>query len=188
MSIERFVGMTATLATGIETVVLPFNEHHQSDLSEAALLLLLERLQALYPTLVVLSCVEIELAMHLEQQLQQRKLPVIHINARQVADFAQGQGLTSDQRMPNANLLAQFGQAIRPHTTQRDTLENQELNALLSRRLQLIEMLMSEKNRLRLGGGYAASPYVERHVHAHVAWLETALEDVDTRLKPFWLL
>lgn len=56
--------------------------------------------------------------------------------------------------------------------------ETRALEALLTRRRQLVEMLTMEKNRL-----HGAPKAVRRDIAAHIAWLEKRLRDVDGELK-----
>lgn len=53
----------------------------------------------------------------------------------------------------------------------------QLLDALLTRRRQLLEMLTAEKNRL----GFAPRP-LHRRIQQHIRWLERQLDDVTTEL------
>ena len=56
--------------------------------------------------------------------------------------------------------------------------ETQVLNSLTARRHQVMNMLVSEKNRLGTAIG-AVSPRIE----AHIAWLEQELSDLDQGLR-----
>ena len=63
----------------------------------------------------------------------------------------------------------------------------QELASVLSRRLQIVEMLTAEKNRLQ-----RAIPSVRRDIKRHIRWLEKSLANLDDELKeaivksPIW--
>ena len=60
----------------------------------------------------------------------------------------------------------------------RDT-ETQVLASLVSRRHQVMTMLVSEKNRLRSDAAHA----VRTRIEAHIAWLKRELDDLDKNLR-----
>jgi transposase len=75
-------------------------------------------------------------------------LPVVVANPRQVRDFAKATGQLAKTDRIDADILALFADRVRPAVRPLPDAEAQELEALLSRRRQLIEMLGAEKNRL----------------------------------------
>jgi transposase len=87
----------------------------------------------------------------------------------------------------DAQVLAQFGEAVRPEVRPLPDAATQELSALVNRRRQLIEMLTAEKNRLRL-----ATKKVRPNIEAHIRWLEGELLDLEgglgdvIRSSPVW--
>ena len=56
--------------------------------------------------------------------------------------------------------------------------DTQELKALLARRRQLLEMMVAEKNRLKM-----ASTAVEKDIREHIEWLKRKLKSVDSDLE-----
>jgi transposase len=104
-------------------------------------------------------------------------LPVVVANPRQVRDFAKAMGRLSKTDRIDARVLALFAERVRPpiRTLPDDALRT--LGALLTRRRQLIEMLVAERNRLD-----HASPSVEKGLKQHIRWLEKRLADVDSDL------
>ena len=114
-------------------------------------------------------------------------LPVVVVNPRQVRDFAKytGQLLKTDRL--DAQVLAHFGEAVRPPTRPLRDADTQALGALLARRKQVMEILVAEKNRLG-----RAAPEVRPRIEAHIEWLKQELDDLDTDLRqkiersPLW--
>ena len=88
---------------------------------------------------------------------------------------------------PAGQVLAHFGEAVRPASRPIRDPESQELNELTTRRNQLMTMLTTEKNRLA-----QASRAVRPGIQAHVSWLEKELDDLDqclrdtVRSRPSW--
>ena len=142
---------------------------------------LAERLRADAPTLVVLEATGgYELAA--VAALAAAGLPVVVINPRQVRDFAKATGLLAKTDRLDADVLALFAERVRPEVRPLADAALQELDALLARRRQLLEMLTAERNRLGqvLGTGKRA---VKQSLKAHIAFLERELRMADTELE-----
>lgn len=106
-------------------------------------------------------------------------IPVAVVNARQVRDFAKALGRLAKTDRVDAQVLAQFAARVRPAPRPVPDAMTQELDALLTRRRQLLEMLHAERQR----EAQARTAAVRRDVVAHVAWLRTRLDVVDTELR-----
>jgi transposase len=117
-------------------------------------------------------------------------LPVVVINPRQVRDFAKALGQLAKTDRLDARVLAHFAAAIKPPLRPIKSAEELELDALLGRRGQLVEMLTAEKNRR----GAAATDTVREEVEAHIEWLEKRIKALDQQLQaqlkssPTWRL
>ena len=114
-------------------------------------------------------------------------LPVVVVNARQVRDFARATGTLAKTDTIDARVIAHFADAIRPDVRPLKDRETQRLDALITRRRQLVDMLTAEKNRL-----LTAPEWTREDIEAHIAWLKQCLKKVDkdlaTLLKqsPLW--
>jgi len=106
-------------------------------------------------------------------------LPVIVINPRQVRDFAKATGQLAKTDRIDARVLAHFAAAINPPLRPTKSAEAQHLEALLARRRQIVEMLVSEKNRLANNRDLA----VVKDLKTHIAWLERRLKSSDDELQ-----
>ena len=102
---------------------------------------------------------------------------MVVINPRQARDFAKATGRLAKTDTLDARMLAQFGLTLKPTVRPLRDEETQALEALLTRRRQLIEMLTMEKNRLQ-----SATKAVRRDITAHITWLNKRLKDVDGEL------
>jgi transposase len=74
-------------------------------------------------------------------------LPVIVVNPRQVRDFARATGRLAKTDAIDAEILVQFGQAIRPEQRPLPSEKQLQLQQQLARRRQLVGMLTAETNR-----------------------------------------
>jgi Transposase len=108
-------------------------------------------------------------------------LPVVVVNPRQVRDFAKATGQLAKTDRIDADILALFADRVRPAVRPLPDVEAQELDALLSRRRQLIEMLGAERNRLGQVFG-RGKRQVKKSLKGHIAFLERELRIADTDL------
>ena len=137
---------------------------------------LVARLKVIRPTLVVLEATGgIELP--LVGTLAAAGLPVVVVNPRQTREFARATGRLAKTDAIDAQVLAQFAEAVRPALRPLANAATQQLSSLVARRRQVIEMLTAEKNRLR-----TAAPAVRGHVKEHILWLERSLSELDSEL------
>ncbi|HEX9030006.1 MAG TPA: IS110 family transposase [Anaerolineales bacterium] len=115
------------------------------------------------------------------------QLPVVVVNPRQVRDFAKSLGRLAKTDRIDAQVLAHFGEAVRPEPRPLPDAPARELQAHLVRRRQLIEMLVAEKNRL-----HTTHPRLQERLSEHIAWLEAELAELDGQLRdqlqasPLW--
>jgi transposase len=113
-------------------------------------------------------------ALPLVAALVAARLPVVVVNPRQVRDFAKATGKLAKTDALDAQVLAPFAEAVHPTPRPLPDAATQVLTALLSRRHQLVTMLVAEKNRLR-----ATPSSIRQRIQAHIARLERELEDLD---------
>ena len=104
-------------------------------------------------------------------------IAVAVVNPRQARDFAKATGRLAKTDKIDAQILARFAAAIEPSPSVLPDQEAQALQAILTRRRQLLLMLVSEKNRLPM----SPEP-VARRIAAHIRWLEKELERTDREL------
>ncbi len=175
MTLPIFVGIDVAKAT-LDVAVRPSGERWQLANEDAALTLLVARLQPLAPTLVVLEATGgFEHAA--VAALAAAGVPIVVANPRQVRDFARATGQLAKTDAIDAQTLALFAERMRPAPRPLPDEAAQALDAVLTRRRQLLEMLTAERNRLGL-----ARPPVARRIRPHIRWLERELADVDREL------
>jgi transposase len=104
-------------------------------------------------------------------------IAVAVVNPRQARDFAKATGKLAKTDKIDAEVLARFASAVEPPPSVLPDEEAQRLQAILTRRRQLLVMLTSEKNRLLM-----APEAVAKRIRAHVKWLEKELVRTDREL------
>jgi transposase len=172
-----FVGIDVSKAH-LDSAIRPGTKTAARDPNDSVgIAALVSRLKPLAPTLVVVEATG-GLELPLVAALQVAKVPVAAINPRQARDFAKASGRLAKTDRIDAEALAHFAEAIRPEARPMPSAEIQALDALLSRRQQLLEMRVMESNRL----GACADSTVRAGLERHLAWLEAEVADADTRL------
>lgn len=123
------------------------------------------------------------------------KLPVAVVNPRNVRDFARALGKLAKTDTIDAAALARFAEAVRPAAQPVPDALSQELGLLVTRRKQLIQMLIGEKNRratMTLQRSVAGGANLIKSLNTHIEWLEARIaeldDDIDSTIKksPVW--
>jgi transposase len=184
---ELFIGIDVSKAT-LDGATLPqglcFQQHNDPKGIAAVVALLLP----LKPTLIVLEATG-GLELPLAAELANAGLTVAVVNPCQVRAFARATGQLAKNDTIDAAVLAHFAQAIRPQARPLPDTQTRSLQAMLTRRRQLLEMRTMESNRL----GSCQDAAVRADLQAHLAWLETRLQQVEKELQqaieasPAWL-
>jgi len=140
---------------------------------------LVKRLKTCKPTLIVM-----EASGGLEQsivaELYLEKLPVAVVNPTRVRDFAGSTGQWAKTDKLDARIIAHFAQAVHPKVRPLRTAEEERLNALVTRRRQVIQILVAEKNRKA-----TTHSSLQERVQQHIDWLEDELLDLDREIEHF---
>lgn len=171
-----FVGIDVSKDV-LDVALLPQAQGWRVERNDAGMALLRDRLQGFDVRLIVLEASG-GFEMLVVGVLAAACLPVVVINPRQVREFAKATGTLAKTDAIDARLLARLGQALQPAIRRLKDAETQELQDVLTRRRQLVEMLTMEKNRLR-----QARPRVRPGLKAHIDWLTKCLRDVDGDLQ-----
>lgn len=115
-------------------------------------------------------------------------LPIVVVNPRQVRAFARAIGRSAKTDTIDAHVLAAFAARVQPAVRPLPDPARREIDALVTRRQQLVTMCTAERQRLAQASAWA----VRRSLEAHIAWLEQQLDDADRllhdviRQSPIW--
>jgi transposase len=134
---------------------------------------LTERLKELKPELVVVEATG-GLEVSITNALAVKKLPVVVVNPRQVRDFAKATGRLAKTDSIDSDVLAHFGEAVKPAPRPLPDEMAQKLKAQLNRRRQIVDMLTAEKNRLS-----SAPTNLKGDIQKHINWLNKRLKSID---------
>lgn len=175
MSTEVFVGIDVSKAT-LDVLVRPTAEAVQEPNDAGGIGRLVRRLRKLRPVGIVMEATG-GLEMGVWEGLAKAGLRVAIVNPRQVRDFARASGQLAKTDRIDAGILALFAERMKPESRALPSPEQQDFAAQLARRRQLLEMILTERNRL-----LSARPEVQRRIKAHLTWLENELDQVDRDL------
>lgn len=148
-------------------------EHDEAGIHALAL-----ELRAIAPTLLVLEATG-GLETRLVAALASAGVQLAVVNPRQTRDFARAMGELAKTDEIDARILAMFAERIRPEVRALPDDDARELDALMTRRRQLVEIRVGEKNRLY----QAPSSAVRASIEEHLAWLDARISEVDQDLQ-----
>jgi transposase len=107
-------------------------------------------------------------------------LPVARVSPQRVHQYARARGILAKTDKIDAGNLAEYGEHIRPRLYVAKDKDVEHLSVLLTRRKQVIEMVMAEKNRLR-----TACEHLRTSFQKVIACLEEELERLDREVRSY---
>jgi transposase len=149
----------------------------QHDNTAAGIAQVVARLTAQPVRLVVVEATG-GLEVPLVRALQRAGISVAVINPRMARDFAKASGQLAKTDTLDAAVLAHYAEAMRPEPRLLPNEDAQFLDALVTRRRQLIDMRTMEQNRL----GACMDKHVRVDIQAHLDWLAKRLKDTERDL------
>jgi transposase len=161
----------------LDVAVRPSGERFSVANDEGGRVQLRKRLAKLKPERIVLEPTGGYEA-HVVQVLVTAKLPVVVVNARQVRQFAQATGRLAKTDRIDAEVLAHFAEAVKPEIREIPDETHRELEALVGRRRQLVEMRASEVKRKQ-----SSPEVVHASIDAVIEVLSRQIDDVDDNLQ-----
>ncbi len=161
----------------LDVAVRPGDEAWLVENGKAAIKALTRKLKKLCTQRIVLEATggyEYELA----RCLGKAGLPLAVVNPRQVRDFARATGRLAKTDPIDAKILAHFAEAVKPQCRAIKDPQLDELDQLVTRHRQLVEMIVAERNRRMSLRGEA-----QNDIDVTVRFLKGRLQQVDERLK-----
>lgn len=170
----------------LDLALRPHRQHERFANDEDGITQLVARVRPLHPVLVVLEATG-GLEGPVTAALATAGLAVAVVNPRQVRDFAKATGHLAKTDALDAHLLAHFADVVRPDTRPLPSADAQALSAVLTRRRQIIAMLVAEQQRRR-----TMSEGLRPRLDAHIAWLRAERDALNRELhdqirrSPLW--
>jgi transposase len=185
MSTEYFVGIDVSKDT-LDVCVYPTQDTYRVPNSPDSLDELIKRLKPIEPRLIVFEATGGYETLAVST-LAAAGLPVVVVNPRQIRDFAKSIGRLAKTDVIDAGVIARFASAVRPELRPMKDSPSQELTGLVTRRRQIVEMIVAETNRLT-----AATRRNRRDIQTHIRWLQKRQAQIDDEIKrdiqngPLW--
>lgn len=182
---ELFVGIDVSQKQ-LDVAVHPVGKSFSLPRTPDGIDQLIARLRPLAPTLIVLEATG-GLETAVASALAAVPLPVVIVNPRQTRDYAKATGQLAKTDALDALVLAKFAHAVRPQVRPLPDEQTQLLQALVTRRRQILGMIHAEQNRLS-----SVPKPIQRQIQRHIDWLRRQLEDLDQDLRdaveqsPLW--
>ena len=104
-------------------------------------------------------------------------LPFAIVFPRRVRQFALGLGMNAKTDDIDARVIAYYGRMAGIKSVPLKSRELRDLDALTTRRSQLIEMRLAEQNRLD-----TAYPSAQKSIQHHIRFLERQIKDAETEI------
>jgi len=180
-----FVGIDVAKAH-LDVAVRPTGESWRVPNDPAGIAELVARLAVQRPTLLVVEATG-GLEVPLTAAVAAAGLAITVVNPRQVRDFAKAVGQLAKTDALDAQLLARFAEVVRPTPRPLPAPDAQALAALVTRRTQLVGMLVAEQQRRG-----TTLPALRPRLDAHLRWLQAEREALDRELErtlrqsPLW--
>jgi transposase len=160
----------------LDVHVRPTGEAFRLPNTDAGIAALLARVSPLAPAKVVAEATG-KLEAPLAAACALAGLPLALVNPRQVRRFAEALNLLAKTDRLDAAVLAHFADAVSPPVRPLPDADTQQLQAVVARRRQLIDMRTMEANRLGLATGAVA-----KGIREHIAWLDKRIARADDGL------
>ena len=168
---RRYVGIDVAKAT--LDVCTSDGEAWQVPNADRDMDALCTRLRGLQPELIVLEATG-SYELRAAAALGAAGLQVAVVNPRQVRSYARSIGQLAKTDRIDARVLARFAEAVHPEVRPLPDEDTRALDALVTRRRQLVGMLVAEQARL------TTAPVVTRkQIKAHIGWLRRQLAELD---------
>lgn len=171
----------------LDVALRPGNDAFRVENSAVGIESLLARLRSFNLTLVVVESTggyERDLA----AAIGSHELPLAVVNPRHVRDFAKALGKLAKTDKIDAAVIAHFAEAVAPQTHQPKSEDVLELQELVSRRKQVVQMLTAEKTRLHQARCKTVRDDVQETIRFLKKRLKSTDDDIQVRLKSsdFW--
>src|SRR5882724_3658959 len=111
--------------------------------------------------------------------LQAAKVPVSVLNPARVRNFARAQGQRAKTDHIDAAVLTAYGQALQPKSTAPRTEQEQQLAELIRRRVQVLEILVAQRQQTQR----LTLPALRRQAQSLVRRLERDVAQIEAQLK-----
>ena len=170
-----FVGIDICLAH-LDVFISNLNQTHCFDNNSSGVSQLVTLLSKVQPTLVALESTG-GLERLVINELNKAHISIARVNPRQVRAYAVALGKAKTDIL-DAKVLAHFAQNVRPQIYHPPDEDSQRLTDLVTRRRQLVEMQVAEKNRL-----CRCALTIKPEIEEHIDYLQLKIEQLNRQIE-----
>jgi len=163
----------------LDIVVMPSGETWRTENKEDAIRELIKKLERLKPERIVLEATGGYEQM-LAVQIYLAGLPLCRVNPKRTRYFARSLGQLAKTDKLDGKVLAWFGERVQPPLTRLPGEKEQLLSAVITRREQISNFLVAERNRLR-----TAPKKLHASLNKHIIWLKNELKQLEREINDF---
>lgn len=163
----------------LDIVVLPSGETWRTGNREEAVRELIKKLEQLKPERIIVEATGGYEQM-LAVQLYLTGLPLCRVNPKRTRYFARSLGRLAKTDSLDGKVLALFGERVKPPVTRLPSEKEQVLSAFITHREQILDFLVSERNRL-----HTAPTKLHASLNEHITWLKNELKQLECRIDNF---
>lgn len=186
MEQAQFVGIDVS-KDRLDVHVRPHNEAFSVARDAEGIADLVQRLKAQSPASIVLEATG-GFEQVVAASLAAAGLPVVVMNPRQIRDYARATNRLAKTDRLDAEIIALFAERVQPPIRALPDAQTRMLDELVTRRRQVIEMIVAEGNRLKQARLKRLQKRIERHcklLQAELTEIEKDLND-SIRGTPIW--
>ena len=171
----------------LDVSVMPGGECLRYRYNRSGLNDLVGRMEAIEPDRIIIEATG-GFEVRVVSILADASMPVCVINPRQGRDFARATGELAKTDRVDARILAEFGLKIRPPLRPIPDKVARELRETLDRRRQIMQILIAERNRLRLTTAKVAVRSIKAVIRTLERQLQKLEDDLEREIKdhPSW--
>lgn len=183
---EQFIGVDVS-KDRLDVHVVPGNEAFSVARDAEGVEQLTKRLAGLSAALIVLEATG-GFEQVVAASLVAAVLPVVVVNPRQIRDFARALGRLAKTDRIDAEVIALFAERVRPPVRPVPDEQARLLDELVTRRRQVLEMMVAEGNRLKQTSIKRLQKRIERHRKVLQEELTEIERDLDDNIRgtPAW--
>jgi len=175
-----------TSKTQLDIYVRPIGEFFSVENNRSGIKEALKRIKPYKPTRIIIEATgRLELAFACAAT--KAKLPIVVANALHVHKFAVSTGKLAKTDKLDAQMIAHYGEALKPRLTEIKADNIQKISDLLTRRSQLIDIRTMEKNRDGIMPSYIqkSNQRIIKQLQKEIDWVEEKL-DILIAQTPDW--
>lgn len=173
---EINVGIDTSKAQ-LDIYIRPHGEYFSVENTASGIKEALKRIKPYSPTRIIIEATG-RLELPFACAAANANLPIVVANALQVHKFAASTGKLAKTDKLDAQMIAHYGEALKPRLTEMKAKNIHAISDLLVRRSQLIDMRTMEKNRgsIMPADIKRSNQRIIKHLQKEITWVEKTLD------------